>query len=130
MERRLRGEEVMTIQVLHERGVTQRAIARQLGVDEKAVRYRLRRLATCAVDARLRAERADPGRGPGRGRACTPYTRKRLVIESSHYEGESTERIEAPIPLGRMGRKLQELWALAPERRAIAQYAALAEVAR
>jgi hypothetical protein len=29
-----------------------------------------------------------------------------------------------------MGRKLQELWDLAPERRAIAQYAALAEVAR
>jgi len=58
------------------------------------------------------------------------HTRKRLVLEPSHYEGESTERIEAPIPLGRMGRKLQELWALAPERRAIAQYAALAEVAR
>jgi transposase len=58
------------------------------------------------------------------------HTRKRLLLEPSHYEGESTERVEAPIPLGRMGRKLQELWALAPERRAIAQYAALAEVAR
>jgi hypothetical protein len=58
------------------------------------------------------------------------HTRKRLLLEPTHYEGESTDRIEAPIPLGRMGRKLQELWALAPERRAIAQYAALAEVAR
>lgn len=58
------------------------------------------------------------------------HTRSRLVIEPGHYEGEATERVEAPVPLGRMGRKLQELWALAPERRAIAQYAALAEVAR
>jgi transposase len=57
-------------------------------------------------------------------------TRRRLLLEPSHYEGESTDRIEAPIPLGRMGRKLQELWDLAPERRSIAQYAALAEVAR
>jgi hypothetical protein len=58
------------------------------------------------------------------------HTRRRLLLEPQHYEGESTDRIEAPIPLGRMGRKLQELWTLAPERRAIAQYAALAEVAR
>jgi len=58
------------------------------------------------------------------------HTRRRLLIDPDHYEGPSTERVEAPIPLGRMGRKLQELWALAPERRAIAQYAALAEVAR
>ena len=42
----------MTIEVLHERGVSQRAIARQLGVDEKAVRYRLARLASGAVDGR------------------------------------------------------------------------------
>ena len=53
MERRLRREEVVTIQVLRERGMSQRAIARQLGVDEKAVRYRLRRLASEAGDGRL-----------------------------------------------------------------------------
>jgi transposase len=41
MERRLTTEEAMTIEVLHARGVAKRAIARQLGVDEKAVRYRL-----------------------------------------------------------------------------------------
>ena len=44
MERRLRQEEVMTIEVLYERGCSNRAIARTLGVDEKAVRYRLSRL--------------------------------------------------------------------------------------
>ena len=48
MERRLRREEVMTIEVLHERGVSNRAIARQLGVHEHAVRYRLQRLASGA----------------------------------------------------------------------------------
>ena len=42
----------MTIGVLRERGVSQRAIARQLGVHENAVRYRLRRLATQARDRR------------------------------------------------------------------------------
>ena len=52
MERRLRREEVMTIEVLHERGMSNRAIARQLGVHENAVRYRLRRLTSGAVDGR------------------------------------------------------------------------------
>jgi hypothetical protein len=50
MGRRLRREEVTTIQVLHERGLSTRAIARQLGVRENAVRYRLRRLAEDAPD--------------------------------------------------------------------------------
>ena len=43
MGRRLRREEVMTIEVRHERGMSNRAIARQLGVHEYAVRYRLAR---------------------------------------------------------------------------------------
>jgi transposase-like protein len=42
----------MTIEVLRERGVSQRAIARQLGVHENVVRYRLRRLAAGALDRR------------------------------------------------------------------------------
>jgi hypothetical protein len=66
MGRRLREEEVMTIQVLHERGCPNREIARKLGIDEKAVRYRLGRLARGAADGRsekpFRAEgfEADP----------------------------------------------------------------------
>jgi len=58
------------------------------------------------------------------------HTRSRLLLDPAHYDGPSTDRVLAPTPLGRMGRKLQELWALTPERRSIAQYAALAEVAR
>ncbi len=52
MERRLRREEVVTIGVLYERGMSKRAIARQLGIDEKAVRYRLGRMALRARDRR------------------------------------------------------------------------------
>jgi len=58
------------------------------------------------------------------------HTRARLVLEPSHYEGESTGRVIAPVPLGRMGRRLAEIWAMTPERRPIDQYAAYAEVAR
>lgn len=42
----------MTIEVLHEKGCSNREIARKLGIDEKAVRYRLKRLAESAEDGR------------------------------------------------------------------------------
>ena len=58
------------------------------------------------------------------------HTRTRLVIDPSHYEGRSTDRIIAPMPLGKMGRKLAELAALPVEQRPLDLYAALAEVAR
>jgi transposase len=57
-------------------------------------------------------------------------TRSRIVIDPAHYEGPGTERVIAPVPLGRMGRRLQEIAALVPERRPIDLYAALAGVAR
>lgn len=58
------------------------------------------------------------------------HTRERIVIDPRHYEGESTERVQAPVPLGRMGRRLTEIWSMPPERRPLDLYAALAEVAR
>jgi transposase len=58
------------------------------------------------------------------------HTPERILLDPAHYEGPSTERVQAPVPLGRMGRRLQEIWAMAPEQRPIAYYAALAEVAR
>ncbi len=48
----LTAEEVVTIQVLAEREVASREIARQLGVTEGAVRYHLRRQASGATDGR------------------------------------------------------------------------------
>jgi transposase len=58
------------------------------------------------------------------------HTKARILIEADCYEGAPTERVEAPRPLGRMARKLQELAQMPVERRPIDLYAALAEVAR
>jgi hypothetical protein len=58
------------------------------------------------------------------------HTPERILLHPAHYEGPSTERVQTPVPLGRMGQRLQALWAMSPERRPIAYYAALAEVAR
>src|SRR5688572_1894900 len=52
MPPRLRPEDVVTIQVLSEKQVPTRAIARQLGVSEGAVRYHQRRRREGAVDGR------------------------------------------------------------------------------
>lgn len=57
-------------------------------------------------------------------------TQRRVVLDPEHYEGPSTETVRAPTPLGRMGRKLEAIAAMAPERRPLDLYAALAEVAR
>lgn len=58
------------------------------------------------------------------------HTRSRLVIDPAHYEGEDTDHVVAPVPLGRMGRRLQEIADMPPAVRPIDLYAALAEVAR
>jgi hypothetical protein len=52
------------------------------------------------------------------------------VIDAAHFEGEATDEILPPLPLGRMGARLAEIAALAPERRPLDLYAAVAEVAR
>jgi hypothetical protein len=57
-------------------------------------------------------------------------TRERIVLDPRHYDGPGDERVQAPVPLGRMGRRLQEIWDLPPERRPIDQYAAYAGAAR
>ncbi|NJN63604.1 MAG: IS21 family transposase [Acidobacteria bacterium] len=57
-------------------------------------------------------------------------TAERVLVDPSCYEGESTAEVLAPPPLGKMGRRLQELSAMPVERRPIDLYAALAEVAR
>jgi hypothetical protein len=57
-------------------------------------------------------------------------TARRLVIDPQHYDGPNTERVIAPPPLGRMGRRLQELAEAPVMQRSIELYAALAEVAR
>jgi hypothetical protein len=57
-------------------------------------------------------------------------TAERIVLDPSHYEGQASEGVQAPAPLGRMGRRLAEISAMAPEQRPLDLYAALAEAAR
>jgi hypothetical protein len=57
-------------------------------------------------------------------------TQERLLLDPSHYEGEADERVIPPVPLGRMGRRLQEILDLPVEQRPLDLYAALAEVSR
>ncbi len=56
--------------------------------------------------------------------------RQRIVIDPGHYEGPGDERVAPPGPLGRMGRRLQEIEMQPVEQRPIDLDAALAEVAR
>lgn len=58
------------------------------------------------------------------------HTATRVVIDPAHYEGPGGPRIEAPLPLGRLGRRLEELASLPVAQRPVDLYAALAEVAR
>jgi hypothetical protein len=52
------------------------------------------------------------------------------VIDPRHYEGEATARVLPPLPLGRMGKRLQAIAEMEPQKRPLDLYAALAEVAR
>ncbi|HEX2066206.1 MAG TPA: IS21 family transposase [Candidatus Thermoplasmatota archaeon] len=58
------------------------------------------------------------------------HTPQRLLLDPSHYDGAGDERVAAPQPLGRMGRRLQEILEMPVEKRPLDLYAALAEVSR
>jgi hypothetical protein len=53
-----------------------------------------------------------------------------LVINPAYYDSASTDRVIAPPPLGRMGRRILELASEPVAYRSIDYYHALAEVAR
>lgn len=57
-------------------------------------------------------------------------TAERILIDPSCYEGEATDRVLPPPPLGRMGERLKEIAETPVAKRPIDLYAALAEVAR
>lgn len=54
-------------------------------------------------------------------------TAQRLVIDQAHYCGEATETHLPPMPLGRMGRCLEQLGALPVAQRPVDLYGAIAE---
>lgn len=57
-------------------------------------------------------------------------TESRILIDPRCYRGQDTDRVLAPQPLGKMGRKLEDFYATPVEKRPLDYYAALAEVAR
>lgn len=57
-------------------------------------------------------------------------SRERLLIEPAHYEGPGDERVAPPMPLGKLGRRLQEIIDRPVEQRPLDLYAELVEVAR
>ncbi len=73
MPRRLRGEEVVTIRVLAEKGTSHCQIARTLGVTEGTVRYHLRRAAAGAEDGR----RSQPRRAEALGEVIRTWMEAR-----------------------------------------------------
>ncbi len=68
----------------------------------------------------------------GDGEVLCEYPRgeRRLHIDARCYEGPATDRVLPPTPLGRMGRRLQEIVEQPVYQRPLDLYAALAEVAR
>lgn len=58
------------------------------------------------------------------------HTKETLVLDPRHYEGPGDDRVDPPVPLGKMGRKLQEIVLMPVQTRPVNLYAALAEVAR
>jgi transposase len=58
------------------------------------------------------------------------HSRARLLLDPAHYEGPGDERVMPPVPLGKMGQRLQEIVSQPVEQRPLDLYAALAEVSR
>ena len=52
------------------------------------------------------------------------------MLDPAHYDGPGDDRVAPPAPLGRMGRRLQEIVMQPVQARPIDLYAALAEAAR
>ncbi len=57
-------------------------------------------------------------------------SRQRILIDPAHYEGPATDSVLPPLPLGRMGQRLEQIRRLSPQQRPLDLYAALAEAAR
>jgi hypothetical protein len=58
------------------------------------------------------------------------HSRQRLLLSPAHYDGPGDDRVMPPVPLGKMGRRLQEILGMPVEQRPVDLYAALAEVRR
>ena len=82
------------------------------------------------VEVRGCADQVQLWRGEELLRHYPRHSEARLLIDPSCYDGAGDDRVLAPQPLGRMGARLQEIYATDVEQRPLDLYAALAEVAR
>jgi hypothetical protein len=57
-------------------------------------------------------------------------TKARILIDPTSYEGEATDRVIPPVPLGAMAKALESIRTMDVAMRLVEIYAALAEVAR
>ena len=103
---------------------------------ERCIRHRDRQRAWWCIGKRPRVHEPDipapDGCCVGRRKAeiCRRRTQQRLLLNPSHYEGPGNERVSPPVPLGKMGQRLQQILEQPVEQRPVNLYAALAEVAR
>jgi len=70
---------------------------------------------------------------PESGAIIRTYPRKtaeRHLLDPTCYEGDATDRVLPPTPLGKMARRLEEISHMEVQMRSVDIYAALAEVAR
>jgi transposase len=58
------------------------------------------------------------------------HTAARVLINQAHYDGPGSERVDPPTPLGKLGRRLVEIFNQPVQQRPLDLYAALAEVTR
>lgn len=96
MARRLRKEEVVTIEVLADKGLWKRAIARQLGVADRTVRYHLEPQADGAVDGRKDTVR----RAAEFADAIEVWWREKLRQNVQRPSGSAEDSNEEPQVLG------------------------------
>ena len=55
-------------------------------------------------------------------------TKRRLLIDPAHYEGSSTDMVTAPVPLGRLTRRITDLWDIPVSQRPLDLYEQLLKV--
>ena len=142
---KLTGHEIGVAIRMRDRGASVRGRAKHLGVTEGALRYRLKRAGEdVRPDGRARQATALDGYEEAVA-AVQEIARHRrgtqalLLLEKSHYEGSSTDRVIRPTPLGRRGRlqvagvpanRERAAWELAPQEgleRPLSEYARLVE---
>lgn len=108
--------------------LTSRAVSHDCTVAFEARHYSVPfRFVGARVEVRGAGQRVEIYHGGERIADHPRHTPERLVTDAAHYAGEATETHLPPMPLGRMGRCLEQLGALSVSQRPVDLYGAIAE---